>query len=188
MVAQAGGRLPSAPPQAPAPAVDWVASFPGTGGLEIPTDTTGTADPVLLDIRGFLIGGGAENVHIELGEFVYIDGGERKEGFRNEVREFREVKPGFFFPWSGRFTHSESVSDWTMLEVRVNEPLDAALFRVEPGPQTRIENPIAGPPTDQHDTAPSPPLIQRLRWPLLTGLFVIAVAFGARKLLARERA
>ncbi|HEX7167002.1 MAG TPA: Calx-beta domain-containing protein [Acidimicrobiales bacterium] len=77
-----GNRFASAPPQAPPPAVDWVRSFPDTdgagttdvAGYAIETSTTGVNDPVELNMRGFLIGGGAENIHIELGEFVYIDG------------------------------------------------------------------------------------------------------------------
>jgi hypothetical protein len=117
-----------------------------------------------------------------LAKYVHIDGEERKEGFKNEVTEFRELKPVFFFPWSGRFTHSENLSNWTMVDVRVNEPLDTGLFRVTPGPGTKIENAIAGPPTAEDRVAPPLPLIQRLRWPLLTILLVTAMAMGAREL------
>jgi Ca2+-binding RTX toxin-like protein len=65
--------------------VDWLSSFPDTdgpdteaidtedeAGFEVPTGTS--TDPVLFDMQGFLIGGGAENVHIEIGDFVYLDG------------------------------------------------------------------------------------------------------------------
>jgi hypothetical protein len=122
-----------------------------------------------------------------LAKHVHMIEGEQKDGFMNEVTDFREVEPGFFFPWSGRFSSSGSVDDWTMLEVRVNEPLDPALFRVEPGPETKIENAIAGPLTPQDRAPPPPPLIQQLRWPLLMAIFFAAIAFVAKEALQRRK-
>ena len=75
-----GSKFPIAPLAVIGPAVDWKMSYPDTDGngtedavgYEVATGTT--TDPVVLSMTGFIIGGGVENVHIELGEFVYIDG------------------------------------------------------------------------------------------------------------------
>jgi Ca2+-binding RTX toxin-like protein len=75
-----GSKFPIAPNAAVGPAIDWLMSFPdtdGNGNADLPgyEVQTGTMTaPVVLSMDGFIIGGGVENVHIELGEFVYIDG------------------------------------------------------------------------------------------------------------------
>ncbi len=75
-----GSKFPIAPTAVVGPAVDWALSFPDTDGggtddvegYEVATGTT--TDPVVLAMSQFIIGGGVENIHIELGDFVYIDG------------------------------------------------------------------------------------------------------------------
>ena len=57
------------------PVVNYQDSFPSTNGLQIPTDTTGAHPPVTLDYTDTDIGASADQVLLEISQFVYVSGG-----------------------------------------------------------------------------------------------------------------
>ena len=57
------------------PVVDYLDSFPSTGGLQIPTDTTGAHPPVTLDYTDEEIGVSSDQVVLEISQYVYVSGG-----------------------------------------------------------------------------------------------------------------
>ncbi|MBV8599246.1 MAG: hypothetical protein JO017_10525, partial [Actinobacteria bacterium] len=56
------------------PVVNFQDSFPTTGGLQIPTDTSGVHPPVTLDYADSIVEVSADNVLLQIGGFVYISG------------------------------------------------------------------------------------------------------------------
>ncbi|REJ91609.1 MAG: hypothetical protein DWQ34_14280 [Planctomycetota bacterium] len=69
----------------------------------------------------------------------------RRLGATFETTEFREVKPGFFFPWRGREINDYHPCTWEIIELQLNEPLDPDLFKkIEPVEGTFVENMLTG--------------------------------------------
>gem|GEM_PF-6380384 len=88
--------------------------------LRVETSETTTLVLLLDPAHGFLP---------RLTETEHLIDGETKRGFPNEVDEFREIEPGVWFPWSGRFDQFIDVNSWKMRSIEINQPLAASLFK-----------------------------------------------------------
>lgn len=135
---------------------------------------------------------------------VYRAGDGPRVGHTFETLEFRELQPGFFFPWRGRANNPSNSSNWSMIEVKLNGPLSTQMFSIEPVDGTYVENIITGvsgyhgkapaqvlaPVPDQWPTnTDSPPAVaaaQETPWTLLLGIMGITLLGGAW-LLQRQR-
>jgi hypothetical protein len=115
-------------------------------GIQTVSEST-VDDDGLLVVSGALIGYPTYELHLDPAHSYLPRSGGSPDGIDHfEVEEFREVEPGFWFPWRGyqKMWGDDMRINWEVLSVELNAELPDELFKPPFGDSTFVIDAITG--------------------------------------------